>query len=62
MVFKNLGERSAEFENTCDAAFWLIRRKYLYKYIQMRPRKKTIIVIIIIIMNNYDSKNDKLRW
>ena len=45
-----LSERSAEYENTCDAALWLIGRKYLYKYIQMRHRKKTVIVIIIIII------------
>ena len=40
-----------------------MRRKYLYKNIQMRQReKKTIIaVIIIIIMNNYDNKDDKIR-
>ena len=47
----------------------LIRRKYLYKYIQMRHReknkakqkqnnnKKTIILLKIKFMNNYDNKN-----
>ena len=43
----------------------LIRRKYLYKYFQMRHREKkqnkTIILLIIKIMNNYDNKNDKIR-
>ena len=47
------------------------RRKYLYKYIQMRHRektkqkqnnnKKTVILLLIKIMNNYDNKNDKIR-
>ena len=44
-----------------------MRRKYLYKYIQMRHRgkkakQKTILLLIIITMNNYDNKNDKIRW
>ena len=48
-----------------------MRRKYLYKYIQMRHRgkknktkqqqKKTIILLLIKIMNNYDNKNDEIR-
>ena len=44
-----------------------MRRKYLYKYIQMRHREKkgkqnkTILLIIIKTMNNYDDKNDKIR-
>ena len=53
-----------------------MRRKYLYKYIQMRHRgkkkqnktttkqqqqQKTIILLLIEIMNNYDNKNDEIR-
>ena len=52
-----------------------MRRKYLYKYIQMRHRgkkqnktttkqqqqQKTIILLLIKIMNNYDNKNDEIR-
>ena len=45
-----------------------MRRKYLYKYIQMRHREKkkakqnkTILLLIIKTMNNYDNKNDKIR-
>ena len=47
-----------------------MRRKYLFKYIQMRHRgkktkqqqqKKTIILLLIKIMNNYDNKNDEIR-
>ena len=42
----------------------LIKRKYLYKYIQVRHREKNtivVIIIIIIIKNNFDNKNDKIR-
>ena len=43
----------------------LIKRKYLYKYIQMRHREKNtivvVVIIIIIIKNNFDNKNDKIR-
>ena len=44
-----------------------MRRKYLYKYIQMRHREKkakqnkTILLLIIKTINNYDNKNDKIR-
>ena len=38
-----------------------MRRKYLYKYIQMRQREKKTIIAVIIIMNNYDNKDDKIR-
>ena len=44
-----------------------MRRKYLYKYIQMRRREKkakqnkTILLLIIKTINNYDNKNDKIR-
>ena len=27
-----------------------------------KNKNKTIILLIIKIMNNYDSKNDKIRW
>ena len=43
-------------------------RKYLYKYVQICHREKktkqnkTIILLIIKTMNNYDNKNDKIRW
>ena len=63
-----LPERSAEYENTCDAALWLIRRKYLYKYVQMRHGKKNSnsntnnnnnnkwIIMIVKMINQNDNK------
>ena len=29
---------------------------------QKQKQNKTIILLIIKIMNNYDNKNDKIRW
>ena len=29
---------------------------------KQQQQKKTIILLLIKIMNNYDNKNDKIRW
>ena len=29
---------------------------------QQQQQNKTILLLIIKIMNNYDNKNDKIRW
>ena len=29
---------------------------------QKQKQNKTIILLIIKIMNNYDNKNDKIKW